>query len=113
MNYSIFFSVFALVLSLSLFSCDKESTEVGQLFWINKERVACQGFIPQTCYLVQKDEILGTNWEFFYDPIEGFDDQYEEGFIYQIEVAVTDVENPPQDASSLAYKLIQVISKEQ
>lgn len=104
---------FILLLTSSFFyACQKEAIEEGERLWINKERVTCQGFIEQTCYEIQRGDVLGTNWEFFYDSIEGFDTQYETGFIYQIEVEVTEIENPPQDASSLKYKLIKVISKE-
>ena len=60
----------------------------------------------------QKGETLGENWEFFFDPIEGFDTQYEEGFIYQLDVKVEMLENVPQDASAAKYTLIKVISKE-
>ena len=45
----------------------------------------------------------------FYDQIEGFN--YEEGYEYEIVVEVTKVENPPADASSLKYTLIEVVSK--
>lgn len=104
---------FTLLITSSLFyACQKETTEAGERLWINKERVTCQGFIEQTCYEIQRGDILGTNWELFYDPIEDFDTQYEVGFIYQIEVEVTEIENPPQDASSRKYKLIKVISKD-
>lgn len=112
MNYSKLLIFLIVAFSLSLLSCDKEVMETGQLYWVNKQKVDCQGFLPQLCYQVQEGEELGTDWEFFYAPIEGFDEQYEEGFIYQIEVEVSEIENAPQDASSLKYKLIKIISKE-
>ena len=94
-------------------SCSKEATIQGEILWVNKEKVSCTGLIEQTCYLVQESEILGTDWEFFYDAIEGFDNQYEEGFIYKLEVEIETIENPPADASSLKYTLIKILSKEE
>ena len=60
--------------------------------------------------LVQEDDKIGTeDWEYFYQAIKGFD--YEEGFIYDLDVKIIAVENPPADASSLQYQLIKLIEK--
>lgn len=62
------------------------------------------------CMLVQEDDKIGTeDWEYFYQTIQGFD--YEEGFIYDLDVKIITIENPPADASSLQYQLIKLIEK--
>jgi len=69
------------------------------------------GVGPMTCYQIQKEtEWESENWKLFYDAISGF--EYEPGFIYQIKVEVSKKKEPvPADASSLSYKLVEVISK--
>lgn len=49
-------------------------------------------------------------WRYFYQTIDGF--VYEPGFEYTIQVAVRTIVNPPQDASTAAYRLIAVLRKE-
>ena len=62
------------------------------------------------CMLVQEDDKICTeDWEYFYQTIQGFD--YEEGFIYDLDVKIITIENPPADASSLQYQLIKLIEK--
>lgn len=99
-------------LQITILSCEKEAMNIENILWVNKERVPCTGLIEQTCYQVQDGPNLGTDWEFFYDGIEGFDDQYEVGFIYKLNVKIEEIENPPADASSLKYTLIEVLSKQ-
>jgi hypothetical protein len=51
-----------------------------------------------------------TSWRLFYDPIEGF--TYEEGYRWRLDVERRRVSNPSADGSSLAYRLVRVISRE-
>lgn len=67
----------------------------------------CTGVGPQTCMLVK--ETPEAAWSYFYDQIEGFD--YEEGFNYEILIDEIPVNNPPADASSLRFKLREIIAK--
>ena len=46
----------------------------------------------------------------FYSQIEGF--EYEEGYTYELLVQVDPVENPPADASSLNYTLMEIVDKQ-
>ncbi len=71
--------------------------------------VDCEGVAPQKCMLIK--ESLSEEWTYFYDTIEGFD--YEEGFIYELEVAVNQIENPAADGSSLQYSLLKILSKKE
>jgi len=112
MNYLKFLPLFFVLTSLSFVSCKKEIALQKNILWVNKERVPCTGVADQICYLVQESGELGMDWNLFYDSIHGFDSQYEEGFIYKLEVLIETVENPPADASSLKYTLVEIISKE-
>lgn len=73
--------------------------------WIGPEVVDCVGVGPRQCLLVKESE--DAEWEFFYDQIEGF--TYVEGASYVVEVEITQVEDPPADASSVSYRLIRVV----
>jgi len=69
--------------------------------------VECEGVAPQQCMLV-KDDPEG-DWTLFYDRIEGFD--YEEGYEYELLVSEQEIDNPPADASSIKWTLVEVVSK--
>ncbi len=75
--------------------------------FIGPEKVPCVGAAPQEC--LQVKYAPEDDWQLFYDQIEGF--VWEPGFIYELRVNVYQVENPPADASSLRYELVEEISK--
>jgi hypothetical protein len=88
---------------------DPAQTGSNVVIWeIGPEQVPCTGVAPQQCLRVR--ELPDGEWQLFYDTIAGF--EYEPGFTYVVEVAVTPVANPPADASSLAYTLVRVLEKE-
>ena len=93
----------SLVLSAALAGCS-DSTDTTRL-WIGPERVQCEGVAPMMCLQVAETE--DGNYQLFYDTIEGFD--YQEGTSYVIDVSITDMENPPADASSLQYTLVEIV----
>ncbi|MDR0229181.1 MAG: DUF4377 domain-containing protein [Flavobacteriaceae bacterium] len=69
------------------------------------------GVAKQKCMLVKEGE--ATEWELFYNQIEGFN--YEEGFEYKLEVKVEDIDygaHTPADAPTVKYTLVKEISKE-
>jgi len=77
--------------------------------WIEPDVVECDiGSGPWICLQVSYTEDGPP--ELFYDGIDGF--TFQEGTSYVIDVKVTEVENPPQDASSVKYTLVEVISEE-
>jgi len=76
-----------------------------KILYVDSKLVDCVGVGPQQCMLVRENH--DSDWQMFYDNIEGFD--YQEGTQYKIEVMITDVENPPADASSLKYTLVTVL----
>ena len=73
--------------------------------WIKPDVVTCQGVAEQTCLQVAESE--DGPYELFYDQIEGF--THVIGTEYVIDVEVTEIADPPADASSLAYRLIETI----
>lgn len=105
-----------LSLLLFLFNCnpsgfnEEEYIPEGILIRVNSYTETCQGLIKRQCLLIQKEEQIGTEeWEYFYDSIGGF--EYEEGYRYDLDIKITQVVNPPADASSLRYELIKLIRK--
>lgn len=74
---------------------------------VNSELVDCVGVGPRKCLEVREDP--ADDWELFYDDIEGF--TFESGFRYTLRIKVEEVDNPPADASSLRYELIEVVDK--
>ncbi len=84
------------------------NAQLGQTtIYIGSETADCVGVAPQTCLLVKFEK--DAEWELFYDNITGF--LYEPGFEYELLVTKTEVENPPADASSVQYELIEVVNK--
>ena len=75
---------------------------------VDARRVQCTGVARTRCLRVRV--LPDTSWQRFYDPIEGF--VYEEGYRWRLEVERRRVPNPPADGSSLAYRLVRIVSKE-
>ena len=65
----------------------------------------CVGVGPRKC--------LDVNGRFFYEGIDAF--KHEEGYNYRLKIERYDAfpgeKEPPQEASSYGYRLIEVISK--
>ena len=74
---------------------------------VAESRVPCVGVGPMECLRV-RDRADGE-WQLFYDHFEGF--TYEPGYRYRLRVAVREVPDPPADGSSLAWRLIELVSK--
>lgn len=98
--------VVASVLGASLVAGCATAEESTRL-WIGPELVECEGVAPMMCMLVAESE--DGEYEYFYDEIAGFD--YQEGTSYVIDVEITEVEDPPADASSLQYTLVEIIEE--
>ncbi|PQJ80024.1 hypothetical protein BTO18_12955 [Polaribacter porphyrae] len=89
-------------------SCDDDNTLASQkTITVASKTVDCIGFVSQKCLLI-KDKNQ-QDWNYFYDTITGF--TYEEGFEYEIIIAQREIENPPQDASSIETTLVSITSK--
>jgi hypothetical protein len=70
-------------------------------------RVPCFGPFPRDCLQVR--ERPDAQWQRFYQEIEGF--THEPGYQYTLRVAVRAVPNPPADGSSVAYRLLAILSR--
>ncbi|WP_435624921.1 DUF4377 domain-containing protein [Flagellimonas sp.] len=99
------------VVFLFFLACSSEDSEEGIVrLRINYFTLDCEGSFPTKCLQVQEgNEIGGESWFNFFDPIENFD--FDPGFIYDLRVERTRVENPPPDESSFTYKLVQIVSR--
>ena len=95
----------------SVVETSEQTAESGEedivTMYVGPELAECTGVAPQTCMLVKYSP--DEEYTYFYQQIEGF--TYEEGYDYELKVAVTDVENPPADGSSLKYTLVEEVSK--
>jgi len=69
--------------------------------------VDCVGANPQQCMLVKEDP--QEPYTYFYDQIEGF--EFEPGYQYELLVLSEDVEDPPADASSIQWSLVEELNK--
>ena len=67
----------------------------------------CVGVAPQQCLNVRESE--QADWTLRYDPIEGF--EHEAGYDYRLMISETTLEDPPADASSIRWTLIEVLEK--
>jgi heat shock protein HslJ len=74
---------------------------------VGPEVVECEGVGPQTCLQVKFED--STDWELFYDNIDGF--EHQPGIESELRVNKITVENPPADGSSIRYELIEVVSQ--
>ncbi|WP_062053592.1 DUF4377 domain-containing protein [Aquimarina longa] len=95
--------VLLLVIVFLCSSCQKTKR-----VFIGSHQADCVGVVPQKCLLYKEN--ASDQWSNFYDTITGF--EYEAGYLYEIEVIITKIENPPADGSSLRYTLVKIISKE-
>lgn len=94
---------------------EEETTETGnvsseeeKILFVGGEKAECVGVAPQECYQVKEN--ISDNWTLFSDEIEGF--EWEEGYMYELVVIESPLENPPADSSSIKTELLEVISKE-
>ncbi len=114
----IILTTLAMILSLLAFGCqtkspteepamEKENAPEEKTIFIGPKKVDCVGAGPMECYQVKEDP--NGEWLLFYNQIDGF--EWEPGYTYELRVAVHPVENPPADASSLRYELIEVANQ--
>jgi heat shock protein HslJ len=75
--------------------------------YVGPYQADCVGVAPQKCLLVR--EKPEDDWTMHYDPIQGFD--YEPGYEYELRIMEEKVENPPADASSIRWTLVEEVSK--
>jgi hypothetical protein len=86
---------------------DRASAETDREIWVAHFTTPCEGVGLRECLNVRE---AGENeWKTWYGPIEGF--EYEPGVEYHMVVSETTVEDPPADASSIRWTLIEVLDE--
>jgi Domain of unknown function (DUF4377) len=99
-----------MALSLSILAstaCAADGSE-EEVMLVDHYKQPCMGMAPQLCLRVAQNGSEDLNN--FYDSIAGFD--YEWGHRYELQVQITEIDNPPADGSSRRYTLLEVISDE-
>jgi hypothetical protein len=78
-----------------------------QTLFVRDQRATCEAEGARECLMVRASE--AEAWRLFYASIQGF--EYEPTYTYELRVVVSPVANPPADAPSLRYELVEVVSK--
>lgn len=87
---------------------DGGASALVRTVFVSETRVDCVGEGARRCLQVRESE--SAPWTLFYDRIQGF--AYEEGTRYELRVALESNPNPPADAPSLRYRLVEIVSKQ-
>ena len=85
----------------------KTSNRNERTLIVAPEQVDCVGFRPRKC--LQVKENATDEWTYFYSYIDGFN--YEPGYEYVLRVETKKRKNPPADAPSVKYTLLEQVSK--
>jgi len=101
------FTLLAAVIMLGACTNGEDQGNLGQRMFIHHHKNECHGLYPTLCLLTRESEL--QPWSSHYDPIRGF--TYEWGYDYELRVLVTEIPNPPADASSLDYVLLEIVQK--
>ena len=113
MKTKVIFKLTAILLTILLFACNKVERETIVLMTVDAETFWSSRISPVRGvlreYIRVKEVVSGDIYNMDFSEIAGF--KYEKGFEYLIKVKKTKIENPPMDASSIAFSLIEVISK--
>lgn len=75
--------------------------------YVDEYTTSCVGVAVQQCLLVKESK--EDAWELWYDGIKGFD--HKAGTSYVLRIVEKQISNPPQDASSIAWELIEVLEE--
>jgi Domain of unknown function (DUF4377) len=105
---TIFAALVALLLLSSCSSSDGASNDESfeETFQINSNKASCTSTFVTLCLMTRANAT--QPWQLFYSDISGF--QFQWGKLYELRVRVTKVSNPPQDAPSLTYSQIALLS---
>nr|WP_321452417.1 DUF4377 domain-containing protein [uncultured Carboxylicivirga sp.] len=108
MKYLPLISIFIILVSCQTAKKQINSPELStydiKTYYVAPVKVSCTGVAPTSCLLVKSK--MESPWKYFYGNIEGFNHQF--GQTYIIKVKETNIENPPADASSIKYELMEI-----
>lgn len=97
--------VFIICLIFIVVSCSADSTET---MFVSGRLADCQGVAPQKCLQIKFDQ--NDDWTYFYNNIDGF--AHKEGTDFKLKVKREDIKNPPADAASFKYILIEILEEQ-
>lgn len=98
----LFISAFALT------ACNKEDDYSVREWTVASQLGISHGYLAlQPVLLVKAND--DTSWRALYEAIEGFD--FQPGYEYRLRIKARQLSDPPQDASSIRYSLLELISK--
>lgn len=83
------------------------TSDTTKTLLVDSQLYDCVGVAPMKCMKVK--ELPSGEWSLFYQNIEGF--EYKAGTEYTLKVNVTDIPNPPADAPSVKYTLVEIVDK--
>lgn len=107
----IFLLFFSFILNSCVIQKSPNKQDKKQIIILGPETMTCDaGVMLKKCYQVKWTEEQ-ENWELFYNEIHGF--TFEPGYLYKLLVSIESIPNPPVDASSLKYRLIKTLEKEE
>lgn len=87
--------------------CGFELTD-HQIYEVDHYQVPCMGVQTQSCLRVRPEG--EDNFELNYSGIQGFSHDW--GHRYELEVAVEEIDEPHQDASSVQYEMVEILSQQ-
>lgn len=85
-------------------SCSNDKTET---IFVSGKLADCTGVAPQKCLQIKFNQ--DDDWMYFYNSIDGF--THKEGTDFTLKVKREDIENPPADAASFKYILIEIVEE--
>lgn len=97
--------VFLFCLVFIVFSCSSDRNET---IYVSGKLADCQGVTPQKCLKIKFN--LDDDWTNFYNDIEGF--THKEGIDVTLKVKREDIKNPPADAASFKYILVEILEEQ-
>lgn len=106
-----FFAVLGILMLSIGVSCEKQEDSDNGQTWEERWVIGSKTIIGSNrilCFWIKKND--NPVWQMARGYIKGF--TYEEGYEYVVDVKATVVPDPPQDAGSITYSLIRIISKE-
>lgn len=74
---------------------------------VKGQKAECMGVGPMECLQV-KNNFDQPEWENFYANIQGF--EFTEGETTLLKVKKTNIDNPPADAPSIRYELVETVA---
>lgn len=97
--------VLIICLAFIIVSCASDKTET---IYISGKLSDCTGVAPQKCLQIKFN--AGDKWTNFYNNIDGF--THKEGTDFTLKVKREDIKNPPADAATFKYILVEILEEQ-